>query len=73
MYDGIAQTESKLLKQAQESGRDAARQAVMQERQKELVSGLQQEHHVQAAAMERQAKAAAQQVRRNSLPIGRCY
>ena len=48
--------------QAQESGKEAARQAVIQERQKELVSGLQQEHHVQAAAMERQAKAAAQQV-----------
>ena len=48
--------------QAQESGEEAARQALIQERQKELVSGLQQEHHVQAAAMERQVKAAAQQV-----------
>lgn len=49
--------------QAKQAGQEAARQAVLQEQQKELVTGLQQEHHVQAAAMDRQAKAAAQQVK----------
>ena len=53
---------SPYLLQAQQAGQEAARQAVIQERQKELVSGLQQEHNEQAAAMDRQAKAAAQQV-----------
>lgn len=54
--------------QAREAGQEAARQAVLSEKQKELVSGLQQEHHVQAAAMDQQAKAAIKQVHKHQDP-----
>jgi hypothetical protein len=49
--------------QEAEAGAVAARQAELSERQRELVSGLQKEHTVQARAMDHQALAATRIVR----------
>jgi hypothetical protein len=51
------------LVQETEAGELAARQAELSERQRELMSGLQKEHTVQAQAMDQQASAASRIVR----------
>ena len=56
-------SDSMMNVQEAEAGAVAARQAELSERQRELVSGLQKEHTVQAHAMDQQALAASRIVR----------